>query len=92
MVLSHNRAEHAEERKGERIRDYFAIHAPKSEYPHLAKRAINALERGEIRTMDALARATEEEIAEKRNVGEKGLALILLLRGRYAAERDIELA
>ena len=91
MVIRNERTNAAEEGKGESISDYFAKHASKSEYAHLSKRASNALERGGIRTMDALAHATKEEITRVRNIGEKCLALVFMLRGQYAAEHRTRL-
>jgi signal recognition particle subunit SEC65 len=70
------------------ISEYFMEHAP----PESARRIANGLNRADIETMDALCYMPVEKLCRVRNIGEKSLEIILLLREGYAAEHRIVLA
>ena len=72
------------------VRAYFEEHTPPGYRRDILKRSTNALVRGEIATMDALALATPWKIARVRNLGEKCLELVLLLRDQYIEEKGIQ--
>ena len=65
---------------------YFALHAPLTEYASVRIRAVNALVRGGISTMDELCGASAEEIEKIRNLGERSLKLALIMREKYSEE------
>ena len=65
---------------------YFKEHAPLTEYRAVTVRAVNAIMRGRINTMDALCALSPEELNRIRNLGEKCAKLALLMREKYEAE------
>lgn len=66
------------------VRTYFAQHAP--QIPGVTVRAVNAVMRGGLVTMQALLAADEERLRKVRNLGEKCFALVLDMRKKYAEE------
>lgn len=66
------------------IEAYFRENAPEPE--HLTLRAINALRRAGIETMDELYAASLEELKRVREMGVKSRAVALRLREQYARE------
>ena len=70
------------------IRTYFKENAPRDDpsSPPPLVRAVNAVMRASINTMDELLAKTPEELLRIRNAGEKCLELIYLMREKYAEE------
>ena len=68
------------------VREYFLDHAPQ-DAAHVTSRAINALERKGIRTMDMLCTMSAYELRRVRNLGDKSIALSMQMREMYASER-----
>jgi len=66
------------------VNAYFARHAPFTEYASVRVRAVNALVRGGISTMDELCGASAEDIKKIRNLGERSLKLALIMREKYS--------
>jgi len=68
------------------IETYIREYTP-SELESVAHRAALAMRRAGIETMSALCAHSEEELKRIRNMGAKSVALALLMRERYAAEK-----
>jgi DNA-directed RNA polymerase alpha subunit len=70
------------------IRTYFNTHAPRAApgEPSPVVRAVNAVLRARVETMDELLAKTPEELTRIRNAGAKSLELIYLMRDKYAQE------
>ncbi len=71
------------------VADYFVEHTPAPQRCFLMRRSINALVRGDIKTMDVLALVTPRRIARVRNLGGKCLELVLMLREQYIEKNGI---
>ena len=69
------------------ISTYFFEHAPSTELHSLTRRAVNALVRGGIETMDMLCEAAPEKLLRIRNMGVKSLELSLIMRDKYAKDK-----
>jgi len=72
------------------IQEYFKKHALSTKYHKLTIRAINALMRGGIETMDELCSASIEELIRVRNLGEKCFEMALFMRDKYETEKIIK--
>ncbi len=72
------------------VRVYFARYGPEMYSSHLLARALNGVERLNIKTMDELVNVAPEVLAGVRNIGPKSLKLILLLRARYMDAQNIQ--
>ena len=68
------------------LRDYFHAHAP-DEQRGIVLRAVNALERAGVQTMDALRCLSREDLAETRCMGMKSLGLALILQEKFVSEK-----
>ncbi|MCL2696446.1 MAG: hypothetical protein FWE74_00020 [Oscillospiraceae bacterium] len=70
------------------LEKYFKKHAPSTVYHKLTVRAINALVRGGITTMDELCSVSVEKLNRVRNLGEKCLEMALFMRNKYESEKN----
>jgi len=68
------------------IETYIREYTP-TELKSIAHRAVLAMRRAGIETMSALCARSEEELKGIRNMGTKSVALALLVRERYTAEK-----
>ena len=68
------------------VRDYFCVHAPDGQMGIVA-RAVNALERAGVQTMDALRCLSHKDLAKTRCMGEKSLKLALILQEKFISEK-----
>jgi hypothetical protein len=71
------------------IRKYFCEYADAVGSRKGMTRAVNALMRANIHTMEQLCETTYKELVKIRNVGEKSLLLIGFVRWQYMAEHDL---
>ena len=67
---------------------YFHKTAPEFGMESLMIRATNALVRSGIDTMEKLCQTDEDRLCRIRNMGEKSLALTLLVRSKYQADNS----
>ncbi len=72
------------------VRVYFAKHGSEKYSPRLLVRALNGMERINVKTMDELVNTSPETLEKIRNIGVKSLELVLLLRSRYLEEKRIQ--
>ncbi len=68
---------------------YFSQHSPPGLRNDLVNRAKNALLRGDIKTMEALAQLTPNELARVRNLGAKSLEVALIMREQYIMDKGV---
>ena len=68
---------------------YFRAHGVEAASESLISRAVSTLRFIDIETMDQLCGASLREYSKMRNVGEKTLELVLLMRKKYMRERNL---
>jgi len=72
----------------EDIQIFFAKHAPSTKLHSLKRRAVNALVRGGIESMDMLCDTPIEKLERIRNLGTKSLELTILMRQKYLEQKS----
>jgi DNA-directed RNA polymerase alpha subunit len=65
------------------IRTYFMANAP----PENRSRAINAVKRSRVTTMEELCAMSEEQLRRCRNLGDKSYELVKAMCEKYKAEK-----